>query len=286
MKISVQSLFEDYEDDTVELRRDADTARILEKTMAKLPNARKKRPLHLVLIAAAAVAVLCGAAAICHYATISQEEKTYTVTMPTQVYEGHMVDKEYVIHNDNSIRFDTQGRTDGYYCGMQLGWLPEAKESILGTLGELLQSSNEEAYAALSAEDVQQTTSLLSRGDFWLEQNHEACSVMCLSANWVVGVNLLMAGSEGTIVKEGMINGLSATWVDCVIHGKNPDTMEPEDFTTHYLLLYDPDKLCVVVLWGDKIEVCEKIAENLSVVQTDIPAPAPSRDFLWIGGVG
>ena len=57
MKISVQSLFEDYEDDTVELRRDADTARILEKTMAKLPNARKKRPLRLVLIAAAAVAV-------------------------------------------------------------------------------------------------------------------------------------------------------------------------------------------------------------------------------------
>ena len=53
MKISVQSLFEDYEDDTVELRRDADTARILEKTMAKLPNARKKRPLRLVLIAAA-----------------------------------------------------------------------------------------------------------------------------------------------------------------------------------------------------------------------------------------
>ena len=30
MKISVQSLFEDYEDDTVELRRDADTARILD----------------------------------------------------------------------------------------------------------------------------------------------------------------------------------------------------------------------------------------------------------------
>ena len=49
----MQSLFEDYEDDTVELRRDADTARILEKTMAKLPNARKKRPLRLVLIFAA-----------------------------------------------------------------------------------------------------------------------------------------------------------------------------------------------------------------------------------------
>ena len=55
MKISVQSLFEDYEDDTVELRRDADTARILEKTMAKLPNARKKRPLRLVQIGRAHV---------------------------------------------------------------------------------------------------------------------------------------------------------------------------------------------------------------------------------------
>ena len=65
MKISVQSLFEDYEDDTVELRRDTDTARILEKTMAKLPNARKKRPLRLVLIAAAAVALVAGAAWFC-----------------------------------------------------------------------------------------------------------------------------------------------------------------------------------------------------------------------------
>ena len=129
MKISVQSLFEDYEDDTVELRRDADTARILEKTMAKLPNARKKRPLRLVLIAAAAVAVLCGAAAITHYATVSREEKTYTFTTPTQTPAGHLVEKEYVIHNDNSIQFDAQGKTDGYYCGLQLGWLPEAKAS-------------------------------------------------------------------------------------------------------------------------------------------------------------
>ena len=287
MKISVQSLFEDYEDDTVELRRDADTARILEKTMAKLPNARKKRPLRLVLIAAAAVAVLCGAAAITHYATVSREEKTYTFTTPTQTPAGHLVEKEYVIHNDNSIQFDTQGKTDGYYCGLQLGWLPEAKASILGTLGDLLQSCDEDTYAALSTEDVQQATSLFHRGDFWFAQDNEACSISCLSANWVAGVDLLLVGDEGTIVKEGMINGLSATWVDCTITSKNPDTLEVEPLTTtHYLLLYDPDKLCVVVLWGDDIEVCEKIAENLTVVQTGIPTPAPSRDFLWIGGVG
>ncbi len=287
MKISVQSLFDDYEENTVELSRETDTRRILDKTMEKLPKRGKKRTLRIVLAAAAAIAVLCGAAAITHYAAISQEEKSYTLTIPTQTPAGHLVEKEYVIHNDNSIRFDTQGKTDGYYCGLQLGWLPDAKASILGTLGDLLQSCGEDTYAALSTEDVQQATSLFHRGDFWFAQDNESCSISCLSANWVAGVDLLMAGDDGTIVKEGMINGLSATWVDCTITSKNPDTLEVEPLTTtHYLLLYDPDKLCVVVLWGDDISICEKIAENLTIVQTDIPTPAPSRDFLWIGGVG
>ena len=287
MKISVQSLFDDYEENTIELNRETDTRRILDKTMEKLPKRGKKRTLRIVLAAAAAIAVLCGAAAITHYAAISQEEKAYTLTIPTQTPAGHLVEKEYVIHNDNSIRFDTQGKTDGYYCGLQLGWLPDAKASILGTLGDLLQSCGEDTYAALSTEDVQQATSLFNRGDFWFAQDNESCSISCLSANWVAGVDLLMAGDDGTIVKEGMINGLSATWVDCTITSKNPDTLEVEPLTTtHYLLLYDPDKLCVVVLWGDDISICEKIAENLTIVQTDIPTPAPSRDFLWIGGVG
>lgn len=287
MKISVQSLFDDYEENTIELNRETDTRRILDKTMEKLPKRGKKRTLRIVLAAAAAIAVLCGAAAITHYAAISKEEKSYTLTIPTQTPAGHLVEKEYVIHNDNSIRFDTQGKTDGYYCGLQLGWLPEAKTSVLGTLGELLQSCENDTYTALSAEDMQQANSLFHRGDFWFAQDNESCSISCLSANWVAGVDLLMAGDDGTIVKEGMINGLSATWVDCTITSKNPDTLEVEPLTTtHYLLLYDPDKLCVVVLWGDDISICEKIAENLTIVQTDIPTPAPSRDFLWIGGVG
>ena len=287
MKISVQSLFDDYEENTIELNRETDTRRILDKTMEKLPKRGKKRTLRIVLAAAAAIAMLCGAAAITHYAAISQEEKSYTLTIPTQTPAGHLVEKEYMIHNDNSIRFDTQGKTDGYYCGLQLGWLPEAKTSVLGTLGELLQSCENDTYTALSAEDMQQATSLFHRGDFWFAQDNESCSISCLSANWVAGVDLLMAGDDGTIVKEGMINGLSATWVDCTITSKNPDTLEVEPLTTtHYLLLYDPDKLCVVVLWGDDISICEKIAENLTIVQTDIPTPAPSRDFLWIGGVG
>ena len=41
LKISVQSLFEDYEEDAVPLSRDTDAERILEKTRAKLPRAAK-----------------------------------------------------------------------------------------------------------------------------------------------------------------------------------------------------------------------------------------------------
>lgn len=52
-----------------------------------------------------------------------------------------------------------------------------------------------------------------------------------------------------------------------------------------YLFLYDPDKLCVVVL-GGKWEVCETVAAELTIVQTDIPTPEHDRDFIWVGALG
>ena len=58
MKISVQSLFDDYEENTIELSRETDTRRILDRTMEKLPKRGKKRTLRIVLAAAAAIAVL------------------------------------------------------------------------------------------------------------------------------------------------------------------------------------------------------------------------------------
>ena len=54
----MQSLFDDYEENTIELNRETDTRRILDKTMEKLPKRGKKRTLRIVLAAAAAIAVL------------------------------------------------------------------------------------------------------------------------------------------------------------------------------------------------------------------------------------
>ena len=55
--------------------------------------------------------------------------------------------------------------------------------------------------------------------------------------------------------------------------------------TSHFLLLYDPEKLCLVFLGGDW-EVTEKIAENMTIVQTEIPTPEPSRNYIYVGAYG
>ena len=128
MKISVQSLFEDYEENAVSLNRDADAERILEKTRAKLPGVKRKRPLGLVLVAAAAaVAVLCGAAAIVHYATVGDGTGSYVLpdALRYDVEHATTILTDIPFEWNNPISFDTEGRTEGKVCGVRLGWLPE-----------------------------------------------------------------------------------------------------------------------------------------------------------------
>ena len=109
MKISVQSLFEDYEENTVPLSRDADAERILEKTRAKLPGVKRKRPLGLVLVAAAAaVAVLCGAAAIVHYATVGDGAGSYIMPDTLRYDEDHPIIVEPESDTDDTAEDEFQ----------------------------------------------------------------------------------------------------------------------------------------------------------------------------------
>jgi len=41
-----------------------------------------------------------------------------------------------------------------------------------------------------------------------------------------------------------------------------------------------------VVVLGGKWEVCETVAAELTIVQTDIPTPERDRDFIWVGALG
>ena len=89
------------------------------------------------------------------------------------------------------------------------------------------------------------------------------------------------------LVKEGTINGLYAAWMENTIERPKPDgNGQISDEKQQYLFLYDPDKLCVVVLWRKVGEPARQLAAELTIVQTDIPTPERDRDFIWVGALG
>ncbi len=292
MKISVQSLFDDYEENTIELNRETDTRRILDKTMEKLPKRGKKRTLRIVLAAAAAIAVLCGAAAIVHYASVEPAEQPYT--LKNVLYRngyGKLVRQDIDFTQDGAVTFDTDGKTDGFLCG--ISQIPQQANGIdtglTSTLYESLsyadQYEGQHFLSSLSDEEKQQTKELITRINYHDKVGDDDCSVECLSANDVAGVDLLLWGHDAQLIKEGTINGLYAAWVENTTDPPAPDGNGRISVKQQYLFLYDPDKLCVVVLWG-KWETCEALAAELTIVQTDIPTPERDRDFIWVGALG
>lgn len=291
MKISVQSLFEDYEENTVPLSRDADAERILEKTRVKLPGVKRKRPLGLVLVAAAAaVAVLCGAAAIVHYATVGDGTGSYVLpdALRYDVEHATTILTDIPFEWNNPISFDTEGRTEGKVCGVRLGWLPEG----MGTGGTAT------AYDSVTAQDPAQAE-LLTQEErdlveytynfYTVQDERKDYSVQCMSANTVAGCDFLCGGTRTEITKQGTIGPYDASWVETHWQRSSPGSDAPEEWTTQMLLLYDPEKLCVVIISADWDDA-ERIAEHLEIVETSVDAPQPDltngRGFRWIGGVG
>lgn len=294
MKISVQRLFDGCEDETVQLAADIDTAAILKKTMEKLPKTRKRRPLRLILIAAAAIAVLCGAAAAAHYASIAPNDRQY-LSPDVRFYDaetGQSVIRDVPFEWDDGIRFDTGGKTSGKRCGVRLGWLPEDRkhEGGLVTVYTQLAYDDPQAAAALSDEDralaqeaITYTYDGLGPGEgAWAE----AYGVECHSADVVGSCDFLCGGTSTELVREGTINGLYAVWV--MSRYTRHDVVNDEDIVLEMplIFLYDPEKLCVVTITADW-DIGEKIAAGLTIVETTIDTPAPSgRGFIWTGGVG
>ena len=266
MKISVQSLFEDYEENAVSLNRDADAERILEKTRAKLPGVKRKRPLGLVLVAAAAaVAVLCGAAAIVHYATVGDGTGSYVLpdALRYDVEHATTILTDIPFEWNNPISFDTEGRTEGKVCGVRLGWLPEG----MGTGGTAT------AYDSVTAQDPAQAELLTQEErdlveytyNFYTVQGEQKeYSIQCMSADEVAGCDFLCGGSRTEITKQGTIGPYDASWVETHWKNSNQDAGEPEEQSMQLLLLYDREKLCVVVISADWDDA-ERIAEHLEI---------------------
>ena len=256
-------------------------AGILNGTMQLVrQNAKKhsrKRVIRIMIAAAAAIAVLCGAAAVLHYASVSNEETTYHADVAAILPDGTLEPFSYDFSRDAIIRVDTEGRTSGTYCGVQFGWTPTA----------LIPDHTAYLYNVIAARDPAQLDGV-SDAQTELAKNlvystdstaQERFTFSCLSANEVAGCDLLVPGNDPTIVKEGMLNDLYACWIET--YNKDLD----RDITHHFLLLYDPEKLCVVFLGGDW-DVTEKMAENMTIVQTEIPTPEAKQNFTYVGEFG
>ena len=256
-------------------------AGILSGTMQLVRQAAKKhsrkRVIRIMIAAAAAIAVLCGAAAVLHYASVSNEETTYHADVAAILPDGTLEPFSYDFSRDAIIRVDTEGRTSGTYCGVQFGWTPTA----------LIPDHTAYLYNVIAARDPAQLDGV-SDAQTELAKNlvystdstaQERFTFSCLSANEVAGCDLLVPGNDPTIVKEGMLNDLYACWIET--YNKDLD----RDITHHFLLLYDPEKLCVVFLGGDW-DVTEKMAENMTIVQTEIPTPEAKQNFTYVGVFG
>ena len=114
-------------------------------------------------------------------------------------------------------------------------------------------------------------------------------SVQCMSADEVAGCDFLCGGTRTEITKQGTIGPYDASWVETHWQHSSPDSDAPEEWTMQLLLLYDREKLCVVIISADWDDA-ERIAEHLEIVETSVDAPQPDltngRGFRWIGGVG
>ena len=260
---------------------EARQAGILEKTLLLARQDAKthsrRRVVRIVIAAAAAIAVLCGAAEVLHYASVSNEETTYHADVAAILPDGTLEPFSYDFSRDAIIRVDTEGRTSGTYCGVQFGWTPTA----------LIPDHTAYLYNVIAARDPAQLDGV---SDAQIELAKDCVystdstaqvrfTFSCLSANEVAGCDLLVPGDDPTIVKEGMLNDLYACWIET--YNKDLD----RDITHHFLLLYDAEKLCVVFLGGDW-DVTEKMAENMTIVQTEIPTPEAKQNFTYVGVFG
>ena len=69
----------------------------------------RKRVIRIMIAAAAAIAVLCGAAAVLHYASVSNAETTYHAEGASIRPDGTLEPFSYDFSRDAIIRVDTRG---------------------------------------------------------------------------------------------------------------------------------------------------------------------------------
>lgn len=301
MKIRISDLLDGYVDNSVDLAP-ADWVsadEIQKRTLQKLRGeSKRRRPLTMVLLAAALVVLLCGASAIIHYVTLGKSEGIdLTHTMTVRTPEGEQVEEDvsfYAAPGTNTVRIDAAEAGDApTWVGIRAGWVPDGTgEPFATTLKSRLEYDADPGLETTAMTDEELDSIYLYLGskvtsEYWLPGtlgNHYY-AIYVYSSVTVEDTEFLVSSGGAEIIKEGSIGQFQATWLSIRLDASGTEAADYGEM--HYLILFDEATSSLICIAGGlDFPVYEKIAENLELVVTDIPASKPELSFQFMGALG
>ena len=285
MKVNIQELFDDWKEEELQLDSDADLSAIRAKTMRKIrQSGKRKHPLRLALIAAAAILLLAGATAAVYYGMNIEEVEPEAVKA---VDDSEIVGDEdlYLIGSNHELTFDVTG--SGNIVGFRAAYLPFDNGSIhTGDLRKLIERNKEELeqrgvdIGSMELPDLKNVymsfeNTVEAGGEnhfyiirtFYSDVLHDAAFTL----NGVI-----------TIVKRENLGSFEALFftqdrsktVTAVKDGEEIYGYANEP-VINMALLFDREHECLLHICADAetdMEELEKIAAGIEIVETEIPA--------------
>lgn len=285
MKISIQDLFDGWEEEALALDGEANLSAIRAKTMGKIKQSEKGRhPLRLALIAAAAVLLLAGVTAAVYYGMNIKAVEPEAVKAAD---DSEIVGDEdlYFIGPNHELTFDITG--NGNIVGFRAAYLPFENGSIhTGELRKLIEQNMEELeqrgvdIGSLELPELQNVYTSFENTAEAGGKNHFYI-IRTFYSNVLHDTTFTLNG-EITIVKRENIGSFEAVFftqdrsktVTAVKDGEEIYGYANEP-VINMALLFDKEHECLLHICADAetdMEELEKIAAGIEIVETEIPA--------------
>ncbi len=265
---------------------------IKEKTMDKINKNRKRRrmtPRRMFLIAAA-VMIMSATAVTATAAVINQLNVRKMESGEVLRGNGY----SYTAEGNESV-ININPKPEGYATCFKPSWLPEdagcmdkvpfkyyindfaqdtgkATDEVWETSG-MMHDEAEIFYTTMwnNPEGTQMSDGRKGSGRFF--------RIDLFDGTTIAGKDLVVQG-DLSIIKEGEINGMSATYMT-ESKSKDPDTA----YIQNYIVLFSEEYNCLVKIVGDmEFDELEKIAEGLELKQTGIKSRKSSGGYSLFGG--
>ena len=285
MKISIQDLFDGWEEEALPLDSDADLSAIRAKTMRKIrQSGKRKHPMRLALIAAAAILLLAGTTAAVYYGMNIEAVEPEVVKA---VDDSEIVGDEdlYLIGSNHELTFDVTG--SGNIVGFRAAYLPFENGSIhTGDLRNLIEWNKEELeqrgvdIGSMELPDLENVYTSFENTAEAGGKNH--FYIIHTFYSNVLHDTAFTLNGEITIVKRENIGSFEAVFftqdrsktVTAVKDGEEIYGYANEPII-NMALLFDKEHECLLHICADAgidMEELEKIAAGIEIVETEIPA--------------